>query len=445
MNPNSSTVSAGQAALASQYNNLRKDVANSTLTYYTSAGSLSAYTVVADSQITTYSAGLVLEVKINHTNTGSATLNVNSYGVKSIKKNITNNLDYADLKQNQIARFIYDGTNFQYLQDKIRSFGGDGSDGILNVTSGTTSIDASGANIVVKNYLSINVSAGAVLNLTNKATTGTILVLRSVDNTTIAGTVNLVGSGASANENGYLILDALTTHDGNNGTGVGSGTGGSGGTVYNSPPLGMLYTTPVAENIVIDRNYRLSCGSGGGNGVAGAGTTGGTAGAGGSGGGVVILECGGALNFTGQILADGEKGADGGDGSGTGAGAGGGGGGAAGMILVMYNLLTANTGTASTKGGAGGAGGDGVTTVWTGDAGGGGGGGAGSYTAGGENGGAGGINSAPPVAGTNTTDASGAGGGGGGAADLVLKNGANGGSQGSNDSNHYLVIKNTIY
>jgi len=326
------------------------------------------------------------------------------------------------------------------------NFGGDGTDGALSVAAGTTNIDASGANIVIKNYTSISIASGATLALTNKAAGGTILILRSQGNVTIEGLIDLEGDGAAADTNGFSILDYSADHEGGSGANGSGSTGGAAGTIGAILNLKDLYSTPDAIRLY-KRVLNLACGSGGGTGGAGDGTgTPGAGGAGGAGGGVLIIECAKALDFDvgGEININGTIGTNGGDASGDNGGGGGGGGGTAGMALVLYNTLTDNSGTINAKGGAGGDGGEGGGGG-SGDGGGGGGGaGSGSYTTAGKAGGAGSNRSAGVGDnGTNTNDASGAGGGGGAGNDNPIgPAGGTGGTQGATDANHYLVTEN---
>lgn len=74
---------------------------------------------------------------------------------------------------------------------------GDGSDGALNVTSGTTTLDFASANVLIKNYSSINVSVGATLAVSNTPASGGLLVLLCTGTTTIAGTLDLKGKGST--------------------------------------------------------------------------------------------------------------------------------------------------------------------------------------------------------------------------------------------------------
>lgn len=103
-------------------------------------------------------------------------------------------------------------------------------------------------------------------------------------------------------------------------------------------------------------------GSGGGAGGARrvVGSTAGTAtgGAGGIGGGCLLIECGGAFNFTtaGGISVAGANGSDGTCVTGNRLSAGGGSGGSGGFCSIRYNTLTANSGTITVSGGVGGIG-----------------------------------------------------------------------------------------
>jgi len=288
-------------------------------------------------------------------------------------------------------------------------FGGTGADGVLNVTSGTTTIDLASAASRILNYTSINVSAGATLAFSNPAAGGTVVQLKSQGNVTIAGTIDCssLGSAGGASNNGAggsatagTAVDATLLLVGGTMTG-GSGavpvnTGGAGGLAPSSPYayINTLYSLSSRKVIA------LLCGTGGGGGQS---SSAGTNGSGGRGGGALYIECGLAWNFTGTINTSGAVG-------GNASQAGGGGGGGAGMLLALYKTLTANSGTHTNNSGAGGTGG-------TGGNGGGGGGGASALA----NGGAGATSSGAGTAGTN-------GGGGGGGSYGVVSGGVGGAS-----------------
>lgn len=113
---NSSTVAAAAAATAAQYNNVRKDVVEYAGDYASSTGSANAFLLSVDAQIVTaYVEHSVFKFKANFENTAAATLNVNSLGAKTIKKNGSSDLDPGDIKSGQVVTVIYDGTNMQML------------------------------------------------------------------------------------------------------------------------------------------------------------------------------------------------------------------------------------------------------------------------------------------------------------------------------------------
>jgi hypothetical protein len=75
---------------------------------------------------------------------------------------------------------------------------GNGSNGVLNVTSGTTNIDCTSAveGVLVLQYTSFNVSVGATLGLTNVPNGGVLVVILSQGAFTMAGTLDGRNGGA---------------------------------------------------------------------------------------------------------------------------------------------------------------------------------------------------------------------------------------------------------
>ncbi len=246
-------------------------------------------------------------------------------------------------------------TNKFITQDYLSStsvvrFGGTGADGALNVTSGTTTVDCTNQNICVKNYSSINVSVGATLAFSNPASDGTVVVLKSTGAVTIAGTVDVRGMGATVATSGFGILGTEAVAGQNGGT-----SAGTAGAAFSTNKK--LYLK--SATTLLTRTIYLYAGSGGGNGSAGDAPDLAAPGTGGRGGGGVLIESRGALNFTGTINTSGSNGTNGSNGTTNSGGGGGGGGGSAGTIVVLYNSLTANSGTMTSTGGTGGTGGSG--------------------------------------------------------------------------------------
>ena len=83
--------------------------------FATATGSSNAFVVDLRPVPPTLSEGLRLTFEANHNITGATTVNVNSLGVKSIKKNVSVDLQQGDIKTGQIVDIVYDGTNFQIL------------------------------------------------------------------------------------------------------------------------------------------------------------------------------------------------------------------------------------------------------------------------------------------------------------------------------------------
>ena len=280
----------------------------------------------------------------------------------------------------------------------ISSFiGGDGSDGALNVTSGTTTLTVD----KIYNYSSINISSGATLT-TGGALIGKVLRIKCLGNCTIEGTIDLdekgnagasggasIHSASVSGNDGDSALPKMLQPDGNGGTkgtSNDSGGGGSGATYISkgtdgtngaSGALGGTADEIVANNFfdsfdidyIQDTNFtKISLGQGGAGGASGGGDvfTGisGKGGDGGIGGGSIFLTVAGNIDITSATIdCNGEDGEDGGDGTvNTGAG-GGGGAGTGGTILILYNGILTGSATLNVAGGTGGTGGTGFDGV----------------------------------------------------------------------------------
>ena len=80
--------------------------------YGAASGSANAYSVTLSPAPSGYVAGMFVAVKINVTNTGSSTINVNGLGAKTIKKPNGSNVSSGNLVINSIYSLRYNGTNF---------------------------------------------------------------------------------------------------------------------------------------------------------------------------------------------------------------------------------------------------------------------------------------------------------------------------------------------
>jgi hypothetical protein len=258
----------------------------------------------------------------------------------------------------------YNGSVFANKSGLFK-YGGNGSNGALNISSGTTTINLGNAAVFVLNYTSISITGSAVLAFSNPNTNGTVVIIKSQGNVTITSTatvaVNCSGLGgqpggvATAGNNSVWSGLFIET-GGGGGTAGGSSTSpaAAGGTISST-------TTYTAPSLALLKYSQIFVGSAGGGGAA-TGNGGGavsTAFTGGAGGGALIIECGGAFNFgTGAVISvagvNGASGTASGGSSGHAAVASGAGGGGGGYCLISYNSLTANSGTITITGGTGG-------------------------------------------------------------------------------------------
>lgn len=80
--------------------------------YGAASGAANAYSVTLSPAPSGYVAGMFVAVKINVTNTGSSTINVNGLGAKTIKKPNGSNVSSGNLVINSVYSLRYNGTNF---------------------------------------------------------------------------------------------------------------------------------------------------------------------------------------------------------------------------------------------------------------------------------------------------------------------------------------------
>lgn len=82
-----------------------------TYDYAASTTGNDTYAITVTPAPTAYITGQVFRFKVDTANTGSATINVNSLGAKSIVKDVNTALGTGDILADQIIEVIYDGTN----------------------------------------------------------------------------------------------------------------------------------------------------------------------------------------------------------------------------------------------------------------------------------------------------------------------------------------------
>lgn len=284
---------------------------------------------------------------------------------------------------NVYAGNIYASTTMQVggVNIGLARFGGTGADGALSITSGTTTINLGSANVFTKNYTSISITGTGALAFSTPSTTGSNIILKSQGAVTLTssatavidiGSIGTAGgsagagvgsptnaTGSSANAGSSMVAQGATqTPASPTGTAGGSASAAFGTLNWlaaSTAPLAIstsgngitLNGIPFAIALTIRGKSINICPSTGGSGSGGNNQSGSpqNGNAGGAGAGALYIECGGAWNFTGTINANGVNGGTATSRSGNG------GPGAGGIVIVCYNLLTANSGTINTAGG----------------------------------------------------------------------------------------------
>lgn len=245
------------------------------------------------------------------------------------------------------------------------TFGGDGSDGALSISSGTTTIDLGSANYVVKNYTSISITGTGVLAFSNPHANGTLVVLKSQGNVTITSTATRAIDLRLIGADGGAAVTSSTSTGGKGGDGGGtlliecngalnisgtidaSGEAGANGS-FSGTPVDTAGNDGNPGNAIL---FRTDYGRGGKSDNTGS-----------SGGAALAIN---SQNLQPSIsiyagfvpLFCGAGGGSGGIRNAAQTYGGGGGGGAGGSIVILYKTLTANTGTYTVTGGSGGTGG----------------------------------------------------------------------------------------
>lgn len=90
-----------------------------TFNYAADAGSNDSYVISLSPAPASYTAGMIVFFKANTVNTGAASINVNSLGVKTIVKRVNTTLANGDIPALALCMLIYDGTNFVLLNPVV--------------------------------------------------------------------------------------------------------------------------------------------------------------------------------------------------------------------------------------------------------------------------------------------------------------------------------------
>lgn len=99
-----------------------------------------------------YAAGQEVNILIDTTNAGATDLNLNALGAKNVFKNINQELAPGDLVAGDVAKFVYDGTQFQLQRRNVPVVVASARNLVAKPNSGTpnTKVDLTADELVLK-------------------------------------------------------------------------------------------------------------------------------------------------------------------------------------------------------------------------------------------------------------------------------------------------------
>jgi hypothetical protein len=199
---------------------------DNTATYAVTTGSSDAYVITPAIAITSYVAGQRFICKANFTNTAAVTIAVSGLAAMAIKKNVTDDLSAADIRNGQIFEIFYDGVNFQLI-------GGSQSGSVTPPTpvsgtfvlvgsNGKVSISTDDITYILQSSGSYPLFSGANLN-TVFANVGRFHIFSNISGDVISNAKYIVGSsgasvtawGSSGASGNYFISKAGVCSNGN--------------------------------------------------------------------------------------------------------------------------------------------------------------------------------------------------------------------------------------
>jgi len=99
----------------------KQQIQAGSLIYAADSVGTDSYAITLAPAITAYTTGMMLNFKAGTANTGACTLAVNGLTAKTIKKNVSDDLETGDIASTKIVTVIYDGTYFQMVNAGIAS------------------------------------------------------------------------------------------------------------------------------------------------------------------------------------------------------------------------------------------------------------------------------------------------------------------------------------
>lgn len=194
---NSDVVTGTDTTKAATSQGVARAVQSGGYNYAADTGTANTIAIALTPALTAYSAGLAVEVKMNATNTGATTINVNGLGAKTVQFNGAA-LTAGQLVAGQIYCLIYDGTNFQVSSPVALAVGRVQAAGELAPVGGT----------IIKgfNVSSVTFSGALVTVAYTNSITNPVPVVNGGDSSNGSSSQSAFwGSGSSNNSSGFSI------------------------------------------------------------------------------------------------------------------------------------------------------------------------------------------------------------------------------------------------
>ena len=223
--------------------------------YAVTTGSSNVYAVAPSPAIGSYAAGVRVFFEPNHTNTGTATLNVNSLGAKTIKTVYGEALVGGELVSGGIYSVIYDGADFMLINTDRKLRGCVITANEITLAHNTLTQFAFDSNEIVFDTSSIADASANTLTCPTDA--GAVLVTASMTaaqaNVSTAA-IRMVGGfgadGGSVGVGGSTRFSLMAQN-------IDEGSTDMGGTSRRAPFVSRVYELPFASADASSTNKRL--------------------------------------------------------------------------------------------------------------------------------------------------------------------------------------------
>lgn len=196
------------------------------LTYLTTVSGADTITAVGAVGMTAYATGQQFTFVAAGTNTGAATININSIGAKSIVKTNGTALSAGDIASGAAVQLVYDGTNFQFANKAISTASGDVTGPASSTDNAIVRFDSTTGKIIQNSVVTIADTTGDMTGVGNLTTTGNTTLGNASTDTLNVGNGGIVKDSSGLVGIGNSSMSSFNSNYNNLVVGSGSGTEG---------------------------------------------------------------------------------------------------------------------------------------------------------------------------------------------------------------------------